>query len=210
KRLTELNFAHQDTRYMAARALRKTLYPDTHSFHYSTYGSFHTLPEITTDDLRQFHQTQFGPEGMIIVIVGAVSAEIVTAMVNDALGDWQNPNQVEIPELPLLVPPAELITVDTAIAGKTQADIIIGTLGPSRYAEDYLAAQLANSILGEFGMMGRVGNVIREQLGLAYYAYSRMDGGEGQGAWTITAGVAPDNVELAVEKAREEIRKLTS
>ena len=59
-------------------------------------------------------------------------------------------------------------------------------------------------------MMGRVGHVIREQLGLAYYAYSRLDGGEGQGAWTITAGVAPENVDLAVEKAREEIRKLSA
>ncbi|MEO0599724.1 MAG: insulinase family protein, partial [Chloroflexota bacterium] len=69
--------------------------------------------------------------------------------------------------------------------------------------------QIANSILGEFGMMGRVGNVIREQLGLAYYAYSRLDGGVGRGAWTITAGVSPENVPVTIEKARAEIARLT-
>jgi len=210
KRLTELNFAHQDTRYMAARAFRKTLYPDTHPYHYSTYGSFNTLPDITPEDLRHFHESQYGATGMIVVVVGAVSAEIATAIVRDALGDWHNPNQSPEPELPNLVSPTEIVTVETSLTGKIQADIVIGTVGPSRYAEDYIPAQLANSILGEFGMMGRVGNVIREQLGLAYYAYSRLDGGEGQGAWTITAGVAPENVDLAVEKARDEIRKLTS
>lgn len=210
KRLTELNFAHQDTRYMAARSLREALYPDTHPFHYSTYGSPETLPDISSDDLREFHQAHYGPDGMIIVIVGAVSAQVATAIVRDSLADWENPNQTDSPALAKIDSLSDIIRIETALPGKAQADIIIGTLGPSRYAEDYLAAQLANSILGEFGMMGRIGNVIREQLGLAYYAYSRLDGGEGSGAWTITAGVATQNVDLAVEKARDEIRKLTS
>ncbi|GAB5492258.1 MAG: hypothetical protein Phog2KO_24730 [Phototrophicaceae bacterium] len=208
KRITELNFAHQDTRYMSARNFRQALYPDTHPFHYSTYGALNTLPDIQADDLRAFHQAQYGAGGMILVIVGAVSAEAVTAIAHDKLGDWHNPNQSVIPSIATLNPPQDVNILRTSITGKTQADVVIGTLGPSRYADDYLGAQIANSILGEFGMMGRVGNVIREQLGLAYYAYSRLDGGEGQGAWTITAGVAPDNVELTIEKAREEIQHL--
>ena len=210
KRITELNFAHQDTRYMAARTFRRTLYPDTHPFHYSTYGSLETLPNIYADDLRAFHQAQYGPQGMIIVVVGAVSADNATTIIEDKLGDWQNPHQADYPTLATLHPPQSIQTVKTPIVGKTQADVMIGSLGPSRYAEDYVPVQIANSILGEFGMMGRVGNVIREQLGLAYYAYSRLDGGEGQGAWAITAGVAPENLDLTIEKAREEIRLLTT
>ena len=210
KRITELNFAHQDTRYMAARTFRRTLYPDTHPFHYSTYGSLETLPNIHADDLRAFHQAQYGPQGMIIVVVGAVSADNATTIIEDKLGDWQNPQQADYPTLATLHPPQSIQTVKTPIVGKTQADVMIGSLGPSRYAEDYIPVQIANSILGEFGMMGRVGNVIREQLGLAYYAYSRLDGGEGQGAWAITAGVAPENLDLTIEKAREEIQLLTT
>jgi zinc protease len=86
----------------------------------------------------------------------------------------------------------------------------MGTIGPSTIAPNYRPALLANSILGEFGMMGRIGNIIREELGLAYYAYSRLDGGLGPGAWTIEAGVAPENVDLTIETALAEVRRLLS
>ncbi|MGJ3238161.1 MAG: M16 family metallopeptidase [Anaerolineae bacterium] len=209
KRITELNFAHQDTRYMAGQAFRENLYPVTHPYHYSSYGTPETLPQITADNLRAFHHVHYRPDGLTLVIVGAVDAAQVSATLADALASWHNPHVVTPITLQAVTPPQQLVSVNTAIAGKTQADIVIGTLGPARSAEDYLSAQLANSILGEFGMMGRVGYIIREQLGLAYYAYSRLEGGEGPGAWAITAGVAPENVELTIEKARDEINKLT-
>lgn len=208
KRITELNYAQQSTRYMSSVKFRETLYPANHPFHYASYGSLQTLPEITPQDLHAFHQTQYGPDEMYFVVVGAVKAHDAIGLISDALGNWQNPNQVGAPNLPILTAPDKIIRVDAKIAGKTQSDIILGTISPSRYADDYLAATIANSILGEFGMMGRVGNIIREQLGLAYYAYSRLEGSEGQGSWSITAGVAPENIELTIEKAREELHRL--
>jgi zinc protease len=208
KRLTELNYASQNPQYVAGRNFREALYPSSHPFHYSSYGSPQSLPRVQAEDLRRFHQEQYGAQGMVIIIVGAVKAEAAAALATEAFGNWNNPKQAAAPELAVLTPPQKLIRVDASIAGKTQSDILLGTLGPSRYAEDYLAAQVANSILGEFGMMGWLGNVIREELGLAYYAYSRLDGGEGQGAWAISAGVAPENVELSIEKSREEISRL--
>jgi zinc protease len=45
-------------------------------------------------------------------------------------------------------------------------------------------------------------------LGLAYYAYSRLEGGEGPGAWQVMAGVSPENVSLTIEKAQAEIERL--
>ena len=91
---------------------------------------------------------------------------------------------------------------------KAQTDIIMGLPGPRRSAEDYLEASMMNTILGIFGMMGRIGQSVREEQGLAYYAYSRLAGGLGPGAWTAAAGVAPDNVEQAVESIRAEIRRI--
>jgi zinc protease len=210
KRLTELKYAHTDTRYMAAREFRQALYPENHPYYYSSYGSLESLPTITADDVRNFHSQQYGADGMLLVIVGAVKADDAVALVADKLADWHNPQQAPVPTLAEISAPDEIIQTSVSIAGKTQSDVVLGTVGPSRFADDYLAASLANSILGEFGMMGRVGDVIREQLGLAYYAYSRIEAGEGQGAWHITAGVAPQNVALTIEKAREEIRRITS
>ena len=49
-------------------------------------------------------------------------------------------------------------------------------------------------------MMGRIGEQVRDKLGLAYYAYTTLDAGLGPGPWAAIAGVAPENVERAIEE----------
>ena len=58
--------------------------------------------------------------------------------------------------------------------GSPKPILIIGTNGPRRTNEDYLACSLGNSILGQFGLGGRIGDSVREKAGLAYYAYSNL------------------------------------
>ena len=48
-------------------------------------------------------------------------------------------------------------------------------------------------------MMGRIGDVVREKSGLAYYAYSSLSAGIGPGSWEVSAGVNPQNVKKASE-----------
>lgn len=208
--ITGLKYAQQDTRYRAMRAFEQALYPSTHPYHHQPAGSPETLQNLTPDDLRAFHEKHYGPRGIVIAIVGAVDAAAAVDVVRRWLEDWHNPDQPEEPPLPPLSPPQTMQRVQVALPDKSQADIVLGAVGPSRFAEDYLAAALANSVLGEFGMMGRLGHEIREKLGLAYYATSRLRGGRGPGPWLVSAGVAPQNVELAVERAAAELRRLTS
>jgi len=95
-----------------------------------------------------------------------------------------------------------------AVPGKTQSDAILGFIGPARAEPDYMDAALCNTILGVFGLMGRLGTNVRDKLGLAYYAYSRVDGGLGPGPWSLIAGVNPANVERAVDAMRAEVRRI--
>jgi zinc protease len=67
---------------------------------------------------------------------------------------------------------------------------------------------VCNSILGIFGLMGRLGDKVREEQGLAYYSYSRVDGGPGPGPWRVIAGVNPANVEQAVDSIRAEVGRI--
>jgi zinc protease len=55
-------------------------------------------------------------------------------------------------------------------------------------------------------MMGRIGDHVRDELGLAYYAYTSLDAGLGPGPWSAIAGVTPDKVDLAAEAILEQIR----
>jgi len=207
ERLTWLQYSSFNTRYRASRAMRETLYPDTHPYHYGTYGTDETIPNLSVDDLKDYHAKTYGPRDMIMVVVGAVDPGTAIEMVADKFGDWENSDQPEVKEAPDAKSASEKRTF-VFVPGKSQSDINMGVVGPSRYAEDYVPAQLANSVLGEFGMMGRIGKSVREEKGLAYYAYSRVGGGHGPDSWSVTAGVSPENVELAIDSAMEEITRL--
>jgi zinc protease len=94
------------------------------------------------------------------------------------------------------------------MTNKTQADIVLGTVGPARAADGYYAARLGDVILGHLGLMGRLGETVRDQQGLAYYAYSGLEAGLGRGPWSVRAGVNPANVDQAIESILAEIARL--
>ncbi len=205
-----LQYRQQDTRYRAGRTFRENLYPFEHPYHHSTSGTLETVPTLTIDEMQAFHHKHYGPDGMIVVVVGAVNTQDALDTVRKRLGDWHNADQPATPMLPEVAPVEEVRRASVTVKGKTQSDIVMGVPGPSRFAADYQAANLANSILGQFGMMGRIGKEVRERLGLAYYAYSRIEGGYGPNPWSVSAGVNPANVQLAIDSIVTEIRRLSS
>lgn len=205
---TGINYAMQDTRYRARRAFYETLYPASHPYHHSTSGTLEAVTAFTVDDLRAFHSQYYGPQGLTLVIVGNISADDAVQIVGDTLGDWSNPAQPGMPAAPTPPVVAEAQRTFTPVPGKTQSDVMLGFVGPSRYADDYQAALLVNSVLGQFGMMGRIGDVVREEKGYAYYSYSSIEGGHGQGAWSAAAGVAPYNVEETITDIVNEFRRI--
>lgn len=208
--LTGLQIRQQDTRYRSSRAFRENLYPNTHPYHHSAQGTLETIPNVQIADMQAFHRKHYGPQDMIVVIVGAVNAQKAVDIVRERLGDWKNTDQPSSLPIPNLPPVAETRRVSIGIPGKAQSDIVLGVLGPSRRADDFRAASLANSVLGQFGMMGRIGAEVREKLGLAYHASSRIEGGHGPGPWSVNAGVNPANVQLATDRIVDEIRRITA
>lgn len=206
--ITGLKIRQQDTRYRANRAFYEALYSAAHPYSRSVRGTLDTVPRLTTDKLRAFHAHHYGPRDMTVVIVGAVTPEAAVALVRDRFDDWRNPNQPTTPALPALPQIGTTQRVDVVLPGKTQSDLILGVAGPARIAEDFQAANLANSVLGQFGMMGRIGQSVREELGLAYYAGSSLNGGLGPGPWSVSAGVNPANVDLAIARIVDELRRL--
>jgi len=162
---------------------------------------------ITAEDMADFHRRHYGPEGMIITIVGAVKHEEALAKVKAAFGDWQ-PAPEQLPELPSVEIPAETLRTHVEMPQKTQSDIMLGLPGPLRSAPDYLEASMANTVLGVFGMMGRLGMTVREEQGLAYYAYSRLQGGLGPAPWFVSTGVAPDKVQQAIDSILHEVDRI--
>lgn len=205
--LTALQIRANDTRHMAGLRFRELLY-DGHPYGYSTQGYPDTVAAITREDLQEFHQRHYGPEDLTVTVVGAVKADDAVRRVDAALGGWRNDAWVAPPELPPVSRPEITLRDYVAMPDKTQSDIVMGLPGPPRSAEDYLDASMANTILGVFGMMGRLGEKVREEQGLAYYAYSRLLGGLGPSPWYVATGVAPDKVDQAIESILREIARM--
>jgi zinc protease len=123
------------------------------------------------------------------------------------LGGWQVKGQKEAPELPGVKPLRKTVIKHHRIPGKSQSDMVLGTHAPKRRDPEFMAASLGNNILGQFGMMGRIGDSVREKAGLAYYAYSRLNAGLGPGSWEVSAGVNPKNVGRAKGLIVDELKR---
>ncbi len=207
--LTRLAVRANHTAARANEAFHELAYPG-HPYRLDGDGYPDTIKALTRADLAAFHRAHFGPCGMIVTIVGAVRAEAAIALVEKYFGDWANPDQPPEPPLPPVAPPRGVVSRRVPMPGKTQSDIILGVPGPARKHPQFIAARVANHILGAFGLGGRIGHEVREKNGMAYYSGASLEGGLGPGPWLAYAGVNPRNVDRAIELTLREIRKFTT
>ena len=205
--LADLAERAHDTRRMASLTFQELAYPEGHPYAISPSGYPETVKAIRRRDLVDFYAGGYGAAGTVIVVVGAVETDDVLARVESAFGDWQGSmyRREPLPEVPRIEQARE---ATVAIPDKAQADIVLGYPGPSRLHPHFLDARVCNTILGVFGLMGRLGEKVRDEQGLAYYAYSQLSGGPGPGPWRIVAGVNPDSVQQALDSIRTEIRRI--
>lgn len=205
--LTSLAIRNQDTGDLADMIFDEIIFPN-HPYGRPEDGHPHTIQEITGQDLVDFHQQHYGPRDMVMVVVGAVTAQQAIAAVETALGSWTKPAQVNQPDLPPVPFFHSPIRQHIPVPGKFQSDLVIGVTGPSRHAPDYMAVSLGNNIFGQFGMMGRIGDIVREKAGLAYHASANLSASLAGGSWDVSAGVNPSNLQRAIDLITLEIRRL--
>ena len=205
--LADLAERAHDTRRMANLTFQELAYPEGHPYAISPSGYPQTIQAIDRDDLLEFHEGGYGANGMVMVVVGAVDTDDVLGRVESAFGDWHGRifERDPLPDVPRI---AQVREATVAIPDKTQSDIVLGYPGPSRLDPDFLDARVCDTVLGVFGLMGRLGEKVRDEQGLAYYSYSQLSGGPGPGPWRVVAGVNPADVQRAVESIRAEIRRM--
>lgn len=203
--LTGIRQARQDTRAEAERLLREMLYPIGHPYRERVSGDEDSVGAITREHLIAHHARALRPGGAIVAVAGGMDHANAVELVGRHFNAWQGTS----PELAIpAVMPADLPRrVDAGLPGKTQADIAAGALAISRSDPDYHALNTANLIMGRLGLMGRLGESIRERQGMAYYAYSALEAGHGVGMWSVRAGVDPANVEKAIDSLYAELRR---
>lgn len=206
--MTHLREAEQDTRWVASKNFHELCYPAGHPYHRESDGTEQTIKRIDEKGLNKFHARFYRPEGTIFVVVGDITAAEAVDKLGRRFSKWKGNGKAPAFEIPTTLPRATPIRKDMHIPGKTQTDIVLGYPGITRNDPDYYALRTGDLVFGQMGLFGRLGEVIRDRQGLAYYVYSGFDAGVGAGPWTVSAGVNPKNVERAIEGIKSEIMRL--
>ncbi|MBV5260768.1 insulinase family protein [Synechococcus moorigangaii CMS01] len=186
--------------------LRGQMYPQ-HPYGQSILGTETTVQRFTAADLQQAHQTHFRPDNLVISLSGRITLEQAEAIVEQTLGDWQNPAK-PLPTLEIapLQPQGGLWTKEKE---SQQAIIILGYLTGTVADADFFALKLLSTYLGN-GLSSRLFVELREKQGLAYDVSAFFPTRLSQSQFITYIGTAPQNTAIALEGLYQEIQRLVA
>lgn len=195
----------------ASRAFERQIYPAGHPLRPASLEEAEAaIKGITRQNVVDFYRSQYGPDRMILVIAGDVKADQVKQALQARLGGWpKNPQAKPIPTVDLtLQTKPERIAI--SIPDKSETSILWGHAGGLKRSDpDFYATQVLNMILGGGGALNsRLGDVIRDEQGLAYGVFSFYDSDLYPGPFQVSLGTNPSNAERAITSLQSEIRRI--
>jgi zinc protease len=165
------------------------------------------LEALTVDDARDFHARTLLGARAFVSGAGSVPEHDFERLLGATLGGvpfaaGPRPNPEVRPRAP------RDLREHVALERKTSVDIVLGRATTLVHADpDYLAAQIANGILGQSTLSSRLGLRLRDREGLTYGVTSAfLSPARTPGPWRITVSVNPANVERAIASARAVLR----
>lgn len=202
----------QDDDNPAVQAIARVmalLYGADHRYGRRGKGTTESVGRIERAALRRFHEDRVVPATLSAVIVGDVDASAAVDAVARAFEGWRvtaaPPPALDAPEA-VTGRRRDVLTM----MSKAQADLADGFVTISRADPAYHAYSLMANVLGQYGMGGRLGNSIREQQGMAYYAFCSFEADRLPGPLVVHAGVNAANVDRALESIDDEIARMSA
>lgn len=165
-----------------------------------------TIEAIRRADLQQFHRQHVAPNNALLVVSGDVRRADVEALVQRHFGAWQ---RATVPTAQLPAVPAREQTRIYLVhrPGSVQSNIWVGHPGVRPEEPDYFPLQVVNQILGG-GVDSRLFQILREQHGWTYGAYSRFTRPRDVGYFSASAEVRTEVTDSAVAEIMRQLRRL--
>lgn len=207
KALVTVRQAENDTRTIATLRLREMLYPPGHPYGRRGCGTEASLANITREDLVAFHQRCYRPAGAVVTVVGSVDPDRVCRALQSLWAGWTGgPGRYPIPDVTAPQGGHQHYTVE----GKSLTDVAMGWPLVSRHHPDYLALSFLATLLGGNGTpaTSRLFRNVRERYGVSYYQFAAFGAALGPSPWTVHIGVNPSRLAFALDRVRDELRRL--
>ena len=206
--IVRVKVSNENTAYVAAKTANELLYPPDHPYHWPPIGTEPSLRAIARKDLEAFHASHYGPDTVVLVLVGDVDPEATLEPVKRAFSDWRKPDITPPFSVPRAAPvdgPKRLVV---SMKGKSQVDVVCALPGIGRTDPEYYAAMLMNYVLGGGSLSSRLMDQLRDKMGLVYGVYSNLNAGIGAGPIHVRAGTNPANAERTADAMLSEIERM--
>ena len=183
---------------------------------YGRIQEWEQIRDLTSEDLRRFHQRYFKPNNIILGVAGDFNTKRIIKKIEKAfLPDkiWQagkswKKGRVDSPARPKITksyrPGVYLIEKEI-----TQSNVRMGHLGVKLGNPDEYAIRVMNFILGGGSFTSRMTSKVRSDEGLAYSVRSSFDtGSKDYGTFSASCQTKVGSTHRAIELMLEEIKKI--
>lgn len=201
KHITKILQSFDDASYIAANAFQRNIFKGT-PYDTPILGFSKSVEAFDLTLVKDFYSNFFHSPDTKLIAVGAFSKKELSVLLNKYLGNYQLNKETPYRDISIKNEPARLYFVNKE--GAAQSEIVAGHLVKDRSADDYLAAKVANSILGgQFS--SRINLNLREDKGYTYGAHSSLSYNKNLGYFNISTSVQSEFTLSSIIEIRKEI-----
>ncbi|MEX2181875.1 MAG: insulinase family protein [Gemmatimonadaceae bacterium] len=190
---------------IASRAFARALYGD---HPYGRRPTEASVTAITRSDLVAFHASRVQPGQALLVIAGAIDSTEAHRLVEQSFGAWVR----RFPPTPPMRPAPQRATSEILLVhrpGSVQSNILVGNTTWLPTDTRGYALALANQVLGG-ASDARLFQILREQKGWTYGAYSGVTRTRGLGYFSASAEVRTEVTDSALVELLLQVRRMGS
>lgn len=170
-------------------------------------GTVTSVSTIALDDLQNFYDKNYIPNGSAIALVGDFKASEMKSYITSLFSGWK---RRDIPSAETITPEGKLNSSRILLVNKddaTETTFLIGSYGIKQSNPDYVAVQVINTILG-----GRFTSWLNDELrvnsGLTYGARSDFSALKETGTFTISTYTGTATTVDAIDIALKVLKRL--
>lgn len=146
------------------------------------------IDAVSLDAVKKFHSDFYRSNNAYLILSGDITPAEAQPLIEGLFGKWKaiegTPPVNPLNNFPKYEHPKQLVVHLVDRPGSAQSEVRVGNLALARKHPDWIKFDMASDILGG-GSTGRLFLDVREEKGLTYGVYARMESGQAPGTWMI-------------------------
>lgn len=201
KHITKIIQAFDMPSYIIANAFQKNVFNGS-IYDRPILGYSHSVETLTRQKVKDFYYRYFLNDNMNLISVGAITSEDLLKLSEKYLGDIILKAPPNLPKIRFPENKSKIFFINKD--GSAQSEIAAGHISKDRNSPDFMAAKIANVILGgQFS--SRINLNLREQKGYTYGASSSLEYDKFIGYFSVSTSVQSEFTAPSISEIQKEI-----